>query len=58
MRKIKIFRLTDFSAVEPTVNQWLAEHERITIVSMCQSESHATWHPWSLTITIFYYEGE
>lgn len=58
MRKIKIFRFSEFNNAEATVNDWLAQHRTVIVHNVLQSESHATWHSWTLTITIFYYEGE
>lgn len=56
MRKIKIFRVGVFNDVR-VINEWLAEHKSAIIDQMLQSESN-TSDGWSLTITIFYYEGE
>lgn len=57
MRKIKIFTSSDAETVGQEVNSWLASHKSAIIHDILQSESHDTGD-WTLTITIFYYEGE
>lgn len=56
MRKIKIFRLAAYND-ETVINHWLAEHKAAIVHKMLQSES-GVGLDWTLTITIFYYEGE
>lgn len=56
MRKIKIFRLAAYND-ETVINNWLVEHKAAIIHKMLQSES-GVGLDWTLTITIFYYEGE
>lgn len=57
MRKIKIFTDSNADVIEREVNTWLVSHKLAIIHDMLQSESHDTGD-WTLTITIFYYEGE
>lgn len=61
MRKIKIFSDSGVGVVEREVNEWLAVHKSAIIHNLLQSESYVGGDDdgqWSLTITIFYYEGE
>lgn len=59
MRKIKIFRFSQYNNSEEAVNVWLSEHGTAIIHNVLQSESIDSdgSGAWSLTITIFYYEG-
>lgn len=61
MRKIKIFTDDNSHEIESEVNTWLAAHQSAIIHNVLQSETYVggeTEGEWSLTITIFYYEGE
>ena len=61
MRKIKIFTDDGPVGVERSVNEWLVAHRSAIIHNILQSESYVGGEAdgeWSLTITIFYYEGE
>lgn len=58
MRKIKIFTGCDHVEVEEETNKWLADHRTAIIHRTMQSECCLVEGAWSLTITIFYYEGK
>lgn len=61
MRKIKIFTDANETEMEDEINEWLIERPAIIVHNILQSEScvgDEDDSTWSLTITIFYYEGE
>lgn len=58
MRKIKIFTDNDAGGIERKMNHWLIGHKSAIIHNVLQSECCLVDGTWSLTITIFYYEGE
>lgn len=56
MRRVKIFSDSDHEVIEQQVNKWLAGHATAVIFRTMQSECEIEGL-WSLTITVFYYEG-
>lgn len=59
MRRVRIFSNANHALVQQWVNEWLANHQTAIIFNVLQTESQSdNGTSWSLTITIFYYEGE